>query len=166
MSYKDRMLYLKSRFNMDEYKINVTQEDIHFGVRGDCGNCPVARAVIREMGILEDDNIFVNVESNEINIGVIVEDEMLIDYDKDYFNDYSSCLNFISPQRVIDFIEKFDAGEQSESYGSYGQCEPFSFVMKFDYETFDENLQAEIDEENSLYEDDECEDGYFDYSEI
>ncbi len=32
-------------------RIDVTEEDIRMGVRGDCGYCPVARAIHRQTGV-------------------------------------------------------------------------------------------------------------------
>lgn len=54
--------------------INVTQEDLDRGVRNDCSNCPVARAILREIPDVE----YGFVDGTHVNLKFVSGDVILV----------------------------------------------------------------------------------------
>lgn len=84
-------------------KIEVTEEDIKDGVRENVKQCPVARAVLRQLDFAE----VVEVSMGGIDINFDVPGRKFIRYK--------------IPKKVMRFIQRFDEGKS---------VKPFSFVLR------------------------------------
>ena len=71
-----------------DIKIEVTQEDIDRGEKGDCAKCPIARAIRRTLKVR-----YVHVDTD------------FLEWGPDY-----SCMN--APVKVSKFIDAFDEGRR------------------------------------------------------
>lgn len=86
---------------MNAYTVNVTQHDIDTGVSGDCGNCPAARAIYRDVPDVES----CEVDTDKVHIRLVM----------------GNWLSFTTPDALAKFVEAFDAGKKPA---------PFSFELK------------------------------------
>lgn len=76
-------------------RIEVIQDDIDQGCPEDTGDCPVARALLRQVPSIS---------------GVLVDGAELV------MRFPSFCVSVPTPGIVRDFIEQFDAGEHTEPF--------------------------------------------------
>lgn len=84
--------------------VNVTQEDIDTGTRGDGNSCPIALAILRE----GPDRVFVGADEAELRIGErpAAQDGIL-----SMFKTYDILAEVPLPKTATRFIEAFDAGK-------------------------------------------------------
>ena len=87
---------------MKRVHVELTQEDIDQGIPRDCGNCPVARAIERAMGV----SCKVEVEANRLDV-----------YDGETW--WTPL-----PAMVETFVDNFDNVNQRVL------CEPFTFDLE------------------------------------
>ena len=92
---------------MKIYKINVTQKHIQKGRKSDCGQCPIALAILDTFG----DRI------TNVNVG----DNRVINFEEKVLNGDMNYLTCQASKKINSFIDKFDDGKP---------VKPFNFMLK------------------------------------